>query len=56
MAEAEVSLDNDRDGFSDGFHKEGAIPSSIFNTGSLQASETENKFQSAISAWRREFK
>lgn len=55
MAETNSLLDNGRDGFADNTHKERDIMSSDFDTGSLRASENENKFQSAISAWRREF-
>lgn len=55
MAETNSLLDNDRDGFSDNIHKERDVLPSDIDTGSLRASENENKFQSAISAWRREF-
>lgn len=53
IAEANSSLDNDRDGSTDRSHNEaGILPVTIDNHDS-RATENENKFQSAISAWRR---
>ena len=53
IAEANTSLDNGRDGSTDRSQNDaGILPVTIDNHDS-RATKSENKFQSAISAWRR---
>lgn len=54
MADTRLSSDHSHDGFTDKSYKEEEVSSSIIDGNSSRVLEHENKFQSAISSWRRE--
>lgn len=55
MTDATNSLDDQRDATAEGLPQEKGTPYPAASNGIPQGLDNENKFQSAISAWRSEF-